>query len=63
MPARQLSRELGITGAGAPNVIRKLEEGLAARGTGDWEGGRITWIATDILTVLMGVLDDDPTSA
>ncbi|CAN5134215.1 Fic family protein [soil metagenome] len=57
----RVSRQLDVTGAGALNVIRKLEgKGWLREARVSGRGGRITWIATDIMGVLAGALTDEP---
>jgi hypothetical protein len=54
------SRELGVTGAGALNLIRRLEgKGWLRETKVSGRGGRITWIAADIMGVLAGALTDE----
>lgn len=55
----RVSRELGLTRAGALNLIRKLEEkGWLRKTRVAGRGGRITWISMDIFDVLTGALDE-----
>jgi Fic family protein len=53
MTTQRVMRSLDITNAGANNVLRKLEDrGLLRRVRSRGRGGRITWLADEIMAVL-----------